>query len=165
VNNPRIGIAQNLPQGATYDLSLIDFGIQLFPTGIITFDFGTEPRSVTGIQKLAQVYLKCLLTEKGSDLINPSYGTGFYAAMVGGNRPFSNSSQALAYVQQFIDDATQQVVSLTTGNDPASTLKSVTISSVVINSDALQIGLYLLSQAGIGASIAVPQPQLSMSTL
>ena len=163
--NPRIGIPTNLPAGGLYDLNILDFGIQPFPVGQILFDFGTEPTKTTGIQKLAQIYLKCLFTAKGSVPLHPSYGTGFPTFMVGANRPYQTQTQAVVYVKEFLQDAQAQGIALTTGNDPATTLVSVTLQGLTMTNDALNLTLYLLSGAGIGASIAIPAPQLNTTTI
>ena len=162
--NVRIGIPSNLPQNGTYDIDLLDFGqAGTFPVGGITIGFGSEPRKTTGIQKVAQIFLKCLLTPVGSNLMNPTYGTGFSKAFIGSTTAFTSNTQATMYVQQFITSATQQVIKLTNGNDPASTLRSITIQSVTVAQDATNITLHLVTQAGEYASIAVPFPQLNMT--
>ena len=163
--NPRIGIPVSLPQGATYDLDLMQFNQSSFPVGPITFSVGTSPRKSTGIQKLCQIYLKCLLTPIGSSLLNPNYGTDFVPAFVGSNRPFATEAQAATYVSGFINQATQQVKVITSGNDPATTLQSVTLQALTVTYDTLNLVIYLLSAAGVEASIAVPHPQLSMVTV
>ncbi len=163
--NSRIGIPTNLPSGGKFDLNILDFGIQPFPVGQISFDFGTTPTKTTGIQKLAQIYLKCLFTAKGSVPVHQSYGTGFPQFMVGANRPYQTQTQAVAYVKEFLQDAQSQVISLTTGNDPATTLQSVTLQGLTLVADGINLGLYLLSTAGQGASIAIPAPQLNTVTV
>ncbi len=166
--NPRLGTVNNLtPPGVntpagTYDLNFLYFPTSFWPVGQISFDFGLEPTKITGIQKVAQIFLKCFFTPKGSDALNPSYGTKFGSMLVNPAPNFSSSTQALGIVQPSIEDAQTQVVTLTSNNPPASALASVSTVSCVLEGGGLNLTLYLQTQAGAGAQIAIPQPQLNL---
>ncbi len=167
--NTRIGTVNNLtssgpayPAG-TYDLNFLDFGIYPFPAGQITFDFGEEPTKITGIQKVVQIYLKCLLTPLGSDVINSSYGTQLGSMLQNPAPNFSSATQALQVVQPSITSATSQVITLTANNPPDSALQSVTINGLTWEQEILNLNLYLVTKAGTSAQIAVPQPQLNLA--
>ena len=59
----RIGVSVNLPNGATHDLLMVRTP-EGYPTGQLSFTFETTPRKITGIQKVAQFFLKILFTQK-----------------------------------------------------------------------------------------------------
>lgn len=158
----RLGIAVNLPKGASYDVLLIN--TPEFPVGAITFEF-SKPTSVkiTGIQKCAQFFLKILLTNKGTDLINPVYGTTLPSLIIGTNSNL-NSQELIALVTTAVNDAVTQSISLLndTTNDVASMLRGVNITSISSNSvDSFSINMTLTTMAGETGSIALPTPLLS----
>ena len=166
--NPRLGTVNNLtpasssaPAG-TYDLNFLGFPGGIWPTGGITFDFGLEPTKITGLQKVAQIFLKCFLSPLGSDALNPGYGTEFGSMLVNPVPNFSNGNQAMSIVEPSVQSAQGQVVSMTYSNPPASALKSVTTVSCTVVAGGLNLTLYILTQAGAGAQIAIPQPQLNL---
>jgi hypothetical protein len=66
----RVRTASNLTSGATYDLLLVKFKGS-FPEGEVTFGIYDTPMKITGVQKVAQIFLKTLLTGKGSDPFYP----------------------------------------------------------------------------------------------
>lgn len=163
-NISRLGIAVNLPTGATYDVLLVN--TPDYPVGAITFEF-SKPTSakITGIQKCAQFYLKVLFTTKGTDLLNPSYGTELPNLIVGTNRNL-NSQELMSQVTTSVEDAVIQSKTLLndTTNDLASKLESVTILSISSPTlDSFFINLKLVTMAGETGSIALPAPLLSTS--
>lgn len=169
MTNPRLGTVNNLtpassssPAG-TYDLDIIEFPGGLWPSGQLTFAFGTEPNKITGLQKVVQIFLKCFLSPLGSDILNPSYGTQLALDLTNSCPNFDNSTQALQVVQTAVMDAEGQVISLTSASPPESQLTSVALVGVVASQGGLKITLYLETGAGVGAQIAIPQPQLNLS--
>lgn len=84
------------------------------------FGFGYRGSlAVRGPQKLVNLYFKCLLTKKGSDPLNPSYGTGF-SDLLGSN--FSlDGRDLLDSVVLAIEDCNEQILDLgRRSNAPAS---------------------------------------------
>lgn len=158
----RLGISVNLPTGATYDVLLVN--TPEFPVGAITFEF-SKPTSakITGIQKCAQFFLKVLFTTKGTDLLNPSYGTDLPNLIVGTNSNL-NSQELISQVTSSVTDAVTQCRTLLNDltNDLASKIDSVTILGVSAPSvDGFSINLQLRTLAGETGSISLPAPLLS----
>ena len=161
----RLGIEVNLPVGATYDILLVN--TPAFPVGAITFSFSKPSSSkITGIQKCAQYYLKTLFTTRGSDLINPTFGTDLPNLLVGANANL-NSQELLSSITTAINSATAQCKILLNDNtnDIASKLSSVIITGITSPSvDSLSIGLKLTTMAGETGSISLPAPLLATPT-
>ena len=158
----RLGISVNLPAGATNDILLVN--TPAFPVGAVTFEF-SKPTSakITGIQKCAQFFLKVLLTTKGSDLLNPSYGTELPALLVGSNVNL-NSKELMASVSTAVADAVNQsrILLNDSTNDMASMLSSVTITDIAAPaSDSFSISLKLVTMAGETGSLSLPSPLMN----
>jgi hypothetical protein len=158
--NPRVGLPSNLVLGQTSDLLLVQVE-GVYPTGKITFGFNQESRSITGIQKAAQFFLKILFTTVGTDLLNPLLGTNFQDLVIRSNITQSPS--------EFLTNATSEILSATTQasatseTDPASTVATVQILGINTSNDSISLYLQLVTQAGDYASIAVPFPQLNLN--
>jgi hypothetical protein len=158
----RLGIAVNLPTGATYDILMVN--TPEFPVGAVTFQF-SAPSSlkITGIQKCAQFFLKILLTTKGSDLINTSLGTDLPNILIGTNANL-NSQELLAQVTSSINDAVVQCKALLNDstNDAASKMATVNLLSISSpTTDSFSVNMQLITMAGETGSIALPSPLLS----
>ena len=161
-NVSRLGISVNLPTGATYDILLVN--TPEFPVGAVTFEY-SKPTSakITGIQKCAQFFLKALLTTRGTDLLNPAYGTDLPNLIIGANSTL-NSQELVAQISTSVADAVTQSKALLndTTNDLASKLDSVTITSISTpTADSFTLSLRLVTQAGETGSLALPAPLLS----
>lgn len=159
----RIGTAVNLPSGATYDLLLISF-TDGFPQSKLVFEIADTPRKVTGIQKVAQVFLKILFTRKGSDPVYPDTGTYFSDYAINANRVESSDTKFTSDISEQINDAstqTQFILNLSS-SDVASQLKSITLLGLDTTKESIVIYLKILTMAGEGASISVPFPQLDL---
>lgn len=162
-NVSRLGISVNLPTGATYDVLMVN--TPEFPVGAISFEF-SKPTSakITGIQKCAQFFLKILFTTKGTDLLNPSYGTDLPNLIVGTNSNL-NSQELISQITTSVNDAVTQCRTLLNDltNDLASKIDSVNIIGISSPSvDSFSIRLQLTTMAGETGSIALPAPLLSM---
>lgn len=159
----RLGVAVNLPTGASFDILLVN--TPNFPVGSISFEFAKPTSSkITGIQKCAQFFLKILFTTKGTDLLNPTYGTQLPSLLVGANINLS-SQELLSSIASSVQDAVQQCKILLNDatNDPASMINSVVVSDVSNTvADKLSIGLRLTTQAGETGSISLPAPLLDL---
>lgn len=159
----RIGIDVNLPTGSTYDLLLISTP-EGYPTGKLDFVFENTPRKITGIQKVAQFFLKILFTQKGTDVIHVNQGTNFPNLCIGANRT-RDDSLFLSAVSDAIKDAEGQTRNLLAGAnlDLSSQLDRIIINGLnTSNVEYLEIYLQMVTKAGETASIAVPFPELDI---
>jgi hypothetical protein len=159
----RIGTATNLQVGGSYDLLFVKF-VGTFPEGQITFGLYDTPMKITGLQKVAQVFMKTLLTSKGSDPFYPSKGTAFSGLTVGANQSVNDS----VYVQTITDaikDAESQVKSGLNfqNSDLSSCLDRVTILGLDKIADSLTLYVSLTTSNGVTASIAVPFPEFGLT--
>jgi hypothetical protein len=161
--NPRLGISVNLPTGATYDLLIVesDHG---FPEGKLTFKFYDTPRKITGIQKVAQLFLKFLLTNKGTDVLNPSRGTVFPDLAINANRTGVDHDLHAALTAE-VREAERQCKSTlnSVDSDDASQLDSISVLGLDTGDDFIVMYLRVLTRAGVAAQVSIPFPQLDMS--
>lgn len=163
MSNFRVGTSSNLQSGGSYDLLLVKF-VGTFPEGQITFGIYDTPMKITGLQKVAQVFLKILLTSKGSDPFYPQRGTFLAENVVNANRK-SSTDVFMAEVKEYIQDAEKQTKACLNASNPdtSSCLDSVDILSVDALEDSLTISVYLTTLDGAGAAIAVPFPEFGLS--
>jgi hypothetical protein len=159
--NPRIGTFANLPSGGTYDLLMITYP-DGFPEGQIQFNIDSTPRKITGVQKAAQLFVKILMTTKGSDVVYPNRGTLFSSFTVGANvivdDPILQSNLASA-----VSDATSQTrIALSSDPDPSSRLTNVQLAGFNATDDAITMFVQLTTASGVSAQVAIPFPQLGL---
>lgn len=161
--NSRIGTTNNLETGGTYDLLLITYP-DGFPEGQIKFDIDMTPRKITGVQKVAQTFLKLLMTTKGSNVIYPSQGTEFPTIAVSSNIT-SDDATLYADISAAIQDAAQQAKTTlnTIGTDTASMLDRVEIIGLDVGDESVTMYLSLQTLDGVRANIAVPFPELDLT--
>lgn len=161
--SPRIGTATNLETGGTYDLLMITYP-DGFPEGRIKFDIDSTPRKITGLQKVAQTFLKLLMTTKGSNVIYPSQGTVFPTLTVGSNIT-GDDATLYAEISTAVQDAVQQTKTSmnTVGSDTASMLDRVEVVGLDVGEDSVVMYLSLQTLDGIRANIAVPFPELDLT--
>lgn len=160
--NNRIGTTQNLPQGGTYDLLMISFP-EGFPQSKLVFEIADTPRKVTGIQKVAQMFLKLLFTQRGSNVVYPNQGTYFSNYVVNANRTTDDPTLTAELIQELNSAQNQcQFIMNTSGSDPASQLKKAELLGLDVAQDQLVIYLRILTNAGAMASVAIPFPQLDL---
>jgi len=160
--NTRIGIAVNLPTGATHDLLLISHP-DGYPESKLEFKFTETPRKITGIQKVAQLFLKILFTRKGSDVINFGIGTGFGDLVINANRTGVDRDLYLSLTGE-VREAERQVKTIlnTQDADEASQLDRVSILALDTSKESVTMYLRILTVAGAGAQVAIPFPELDM---
>jgi hypothetical protein len=158
----RIGIAENLPNGSTYDLLLVRIP-DGYPVGQVAFELEDTPRSITGIQKVAQLFMKVLFTQKGTDVINFTLGTNFPELAIGANRT-SNDASFLADVTVCLKDAESQTRNILSGitKDTDSQLDKIIIDGLNVDTESLSMYIRIVTVAGETASIAIPFPELSL---
>lgn len=158
----RIGTSENLPNGSTYDLLVVRTP-DGYPEGQVLFEFEETPRKITGIQKVAQTFLRVLFTSKGSDVLRPFFGTLFPVLVLGANKMESDREFEIN-VSSSIKDAEDQTKKLLngTGLDPASQLAKITQLGVNSVNDSLSVYIQLTTLAGETASVAIPFPELDL---
>lgn len=161
--NNRIGIPVNLPTGATHDILVINHP-DGYPEGRLEFKFMDAPRKITGLQKVAQLFLKILLTRKGSDVINFNLGTLFPDYAINANRTGVDRDLYIAVTNE-IKEAERQCKTIlnTVDADDASTLEKVTILGLDTSNESIILYVKLTTLAGAGAQVAVPFPELDIT--
>lgn len=160
--NSRIGIPVNLPEGATHDLLLFNYS-DGFPEGKLEFEIGNNPKKITGIQKVAQTFIRVLFTSIGSDVLNQSFGTKFSDLTINANRTSVDRDLYVALVNE-IKSAENQCISILNSptSDDASQLKSVKVLGLDTSRESIILYLQLVTLAGETAQVAAPFPQLDM---
>lgn len=158
--NQRIGTPTNLPDGATYDLLLLDFP-DAFPEGKITFTLNDTPRKITGIQKVAQMFMKVLMTGKGSDVLNPSLGTEFPRQTINANRTGVDRDLYVDIISS-VKDAESQCIALlnTEGADDSSQVQNISVIGIDTSDESIILYTQIITVAGETAQVATPFPQL-----
>lgn len=160
----RIGTASNLQVGGSYDLLFVKF-VGTFPEGQITFGIYDTPMKITGLQKVAQVFMKTLLTSKGADPFYPSRGTAFSSLTLGANQS-TNDAIYSQTISDAIQDAASQVKSGLNfqNSDLSSCLDKVTLLGLDKVADSLTLYVSLTTSNGVTASIAVPFPEFGLTS-
>lgn len=158
----RIGTSSNLESGGTYDLLMIGFP-DTFPQGQIEFDLGDTPRKITGVQKVAQTFLKILFTTQGSNVLYPNQGTNFSLLTVNANVTQNDTLFAAQLADEIRSAESQTKYILNSVNsDSASQLQEISILGLDVNGESVIMYLKMITKAGELAQVAVPFPQLDM---
>lgn len=161
--NIRVGTDTNLQQGGSYDILMIKFKGD-YPQGEISFGLYDVPMKITGVQKVAQTFMKILLTGKGSDPFYPNRGTFFPSLAVGSNIVL-NDAVFIANLRDSVNDASNQTVECM--NAYNADISSCMDKAVLLGADKYDEGflLYvkLTTLAGEEASVAVPFPEFGIS--
>lgn len=160
--NPRIGTSSNLATGGTYDILMITYP-DGFPEGQIEFGFDDTPRKVTGVQKVAQLFTKTLLTAKGSDVIYPNRGTMFPVYTINANVVTNDQVLQSNLVSAVNDAFSQTKASLSTDPDPSSRLAQVQIAGFNTTDESVTMFIQIVTASGISAQVAVPFPQFGLT--
>jgi hypothetical protein len=158
----RIGIPVNLPTGATYDLLVLDHP-DGYPEGKIDFKLNDTPRKITGIQKVAQTFLKVLFTRRGTDVLYPNFGTLFPDYAINANRTGVDRDVFVAITGE-LKDAEKQCIALlnSRGADLASQVDRITVLGLDTTKESIILYVKILTLAGESAQVAVPFPELDM---
>lgn len=163
IDNLRIGTDTNLQPGGSYDLLLIKFK-ESYPEGQIAFGLYDVPMKITGLQKVAQVFMKILMTSKGSDPFHPSRGTFFSSLTLGANL-LTNDATLLSDIREAIEDANNQTKECVNAynSDLSSALDSVQILGVDKITEGVLMYLKLKTLSGEEASISLPFPEFGLN--
>ena len=153
----RISNTVNLKNNDTYDILLFGFP-EGYPTSKLNFEFGETPRRISGLEKVVQTFVKCLLTPKGSDPIRPSYGTNFQDFFMYSNVGTYDPAEAKSAIAACIDEATEQAKYIlnSTKYSKESQLDSVQLITVTQGAEDTYIKMRVLSKAGQYAPIQLP---------
>ena len=117
-----------------------------------------SPTTITGVQKLAQMVEKLLLTTPGTDLRNPDVGGGLLA-LIGTNVDPANTQSVFAQIQQGIGQVVTEIQKNQEGaNIPLDEqLESLDLISVDFeNNDDLNVRILITSKAGRQIVTVVP---------
>ena len=160
-SSSRVGTPQNLSLDGTHDILLFTYESG-FPQGKLALSFGQTPRKITGVQKVAQVFTKILMTPAGSDPIRPSHGTDFLNYVMGSNLG-SEPADANLRIRDAISSAeTQTKALLQGGRDYDSQLRSATMFDYEITGDTITMFVKIITSAGTEAAVAIPFPQTDL---
>lgn len=159
--NSRVGTPNNLSLDGTHDILLFTYD-DGFPEGKLNISFGETPRKITGVQKVAQVFTKILLTPVGSDAIRPNQGTEFLTYILG-NNVGSDPGATHSRISDAIKLAENQVKDLLGGGrDYDSQLRSASLVDYNITVDAITLYIRIITAAGKEAAVAIPFPQTNL---
>lgn len=158
----RLGIDVNLPTGSSYDMLIVSTP-EGYPQGRLYFKFESSPRKITGIQKIAQLFIKILFTTKGSNLLYPLQGTAFSELLSGANIQLENNEIALL-VSDAVQDAANQVKYAMNGPayDLASQLDKIELLGFDSSLESISLYIWIVTLAGETASVAIPFPELDL---
>jgi hypothetical protein len=160
----RIGTVTNLNEGGTYDVLLVKVEGE-FPEGKVNFALYDVPMKITGLQKVVQTFLKCLLTSKGSDVFYPERGTFFPTLTVNAN-VLVDDPTLLSEISDTIKDASTQTRNALNVNttDTSSALDSVELLGLDKISEGVVLYLEARTLDGQYAAVAVPFPEFGLGT-
>jgi len=158
----RLGMDSNLEVDGKYDILFMDFS-EGFPVGKVSFTMTDTPRKITGIQKVAQTFFHILMTTRGSDALRTDKGTNFSAIALYANRVGIAASIEAQLIDE-VNDAAAQVKYIlnSSGSDTASQLNRVQVLAIDVGEESITMFLYLITNAGERAQVAIPFPQLDM---
>lgn len=128
--------------------------------GELLLQTGDDLKSVTGIEKLVNIFTHIFFTEVGSDLIYSDTGTQF-SEVIGGNLFFNegtaNGFLTLAVVETFeIISDDQQEIELSSTLPDDEFLKESNLLDFSILSDTVNLSVELISRSGAKRVIRIP---------
>ena len=152
----RLNSSQNLKNQDRYDLLLLSFP-DGFPNSKLAFTMGDNPRKISGLQKVAQVFIKCLMTGQGSDPIYPKQGTKFTEYVWYSNITLDSVSSRAA-ITAAIKQAGDQAKAILNSYlySAESQLESVEVIDSIQGNETTIVKVRILTKAGVGAPIALP---------
>jgi len=160
--NSRVGTESNLEQGGTYDLLMIQYE-GAYPEGKISFGVGNTPMKITGVQKVAQTFMKILLTSKGSDVIYPLRGTSLPYLILSANITYEDSVVHSEILSAVKDAESQTIFSMNSAEtDTSSMLRQTQVLGLDIGEDSITMYVQIETMDGMKASVAVPFPEFGL---
>jgi hypothetical protein len=133
-----------------------------YPEGLLKFEINETPRKITGIQKVAQMFLKILYTSQGSNVLAPNQGTNFSSLVNTANITDSDpvfNAELTAEVKS-AESQVKRIMNI--GADLASQLDSITILGLDTSRESVVMYLRLITAAGARAQVAIPFPELDL---
>lgn len=134
----------------------IAIGLVESPVGIELFNFkGKSEQYASGFYKLIFLWLKCLLTEQGSNPANLEYGTAF-PSLLGAN---VNSPDINDLFLFSIDSATSQIRDIQSNQrlDDQEKLSGVVVRSFNrVSADTIEVVVEISNVAGDTLAITLP---------
>lgn len=162
-SSSRVGTSTNLGSGATYDLLLVKY-MDGFPEGRISFGIHSTPMKISGLQKVAQIFMKTLITSLGSDPFYPNKGTRFASLMRSANI-VTTDPVLMEEIRTSVASAAAQTAATTRVQnlDPASQLQSVDILGLDAGEDSVVLYVHMKTMAGVTASVSLPFPNFGVA--
>lgn len=100
---------QNIPQ--INDVVVLSKTLKTSAANVFRYRIGNSPGRVTGLFRLLQLFVKILVSNKGSDSFYPWLGGGLYRA-VGANISALDEQSVKGIVVEAVSDTTRQVIRL-----------------------------------------------------
>lgn len=110
-------------------------------------------KEVTGKVKMAQQFLACLLTRRGSALSDPEYGTDFSARVALGLG--SNREMLPSVFAECRDDALRQISS-DENADPDARIISVDLAGYTVTGGFLVLKMEMVAEDGESVGVTIP---------
>ena len=145
-------LTQRLLYGwGTYDVHIMQ-GVAPRGDRLITLSFGLQPTVALGVQKLVARLVLWLMTRKGSDLIDPEYGSILMSQMIG-----NEAMQARINVAQALDDAVLQWQQADDAGLPADEqLMGIELLSLAAVQGSLVLRIKIVTRAGDNVQAVLP---------
>lgn len=160
----------SLETDGTYDLFTMDL-VEGYPNGKVVFSLASTTegsslegisRRVTGVQKVAQLFLKILFTRQGSDPLYPDRGTYISDLIRYGN--MHSQGETEGFVRQEVSSAEEQVKALTySAGTAGERLYSAEVTRVDMGLNMVSIGVRVVTEDGEYASVLAPFPRFDMN--
>lgn len=150
-------------------MSAYDINIQIVPavnyTGMGFYSFG-QARSlgVRGIQKLVNVFAKCLLTPIGSDPTDLTYGT-ILTSMIGANVGLDDAREILLTSIDTAAAFVKSVQSVDTGVPDDERLATATVTDFIVIPDAPGFAAQILVQNVANQGLTFLLPTLTVKAV
>jgi hypothetical protein len=125
----------------------------------LTFELGLNPKSVSGLQRMVQIFVLYLLRTPGSDVWKPGTGGGLQSKL-GSVFAKDQTSGLTAEFSLAVNRVRSQIISMQTGNvrlTPDERLASATVLSAVYSraQTALLARVELIAQSGRRAAVGL----------
>jgi hypothetical protein len=124
-------------------------------SSLVEFTFGTRPKTVSGVLRLMQLFIRMLLRSPGTNIFNKRLGGGLQAKIgtVIGNSPRSRS-RAAADISIAVTRTRQQIINIQSPDraiPPSERLVGADLSALTVDPENGQIlmTIVLTSQSGI----------------
>lgn len=151
-------VAQRLMYGwGTYDVHIMQ-GVAPRGDKLITLSFGLQPTAAIGVQKLVARLVLWLLTRKGSDLIDPNYGSILMSQAVG-----NEAMQARINIAQALNDAVLQWQQSDDAGLPADEqLMAIEMLALTVMQGSVVLRIKIITRAGdeVQAVLPLSEPEV-----